>query len=276
MFVVSIGISKYKNDTLRELPGCSNDPELLVEAFEHLASTLGRTVNSLVLKDADATYASIETSVKTWVDQACSSTVPEQFVFHFSGHGAQARPRGLVAKIPYWQTILAHDSRCDRTGDIREDRWTVWLAPLVQRGHRVLVILDTCYAGRSPASLNTSLKQVTANHRVRHVRSRAWKRAKREAREYRAVAKRFPIASIRACDFHGSTRALSEVCYLPAGARDQGVLTHLVASALQSGHIDRQTSVASLVRSIELVAAREKLPNLVQFEDPYAGALFTS
>jgi hypothetical protein len=140
-----VGIDHYKYpDRVPPLAGSLNDVDdirqILVGKFEFAPG------NILVLRDSQATHVEIMTAIRRLVDMTQPGDI---VVFHYSGHGSQARDTTGKMISGLDGTIVPYDSR-DPEGkvfDISGAELHAALVALSARTKNLTFILDSCHSG---------------------------------------------------------------------------------------------------------------------------------
>ena len=143
-WAVIIGVSDYKSPKIEDAPGCAEDAE---ELFQLLHPIWGEEHFKLLL-DSEASKSEIQAAVDWLVSNEDTS---DTVLFYFSGHGDE---EGYIA--PY-------NAYYERTW-ISAHELSRWLRPL--ESERVVIILDTCYAGQYETNLSDSGRVVLASSRA--------------------------------------------------------------------------------------------------------------
>ena len=144
-WAVIIGVSDYKR--IEDAPGSAHSAE---ELFQLLCPTWGEEHIKLLL-NSEATKAEIREVVDWLVDNEDSN---DTALFYFAGHGD---PSGYIA--PY-------DAYYKKTW-ITSRELSKWLSAL--DSERVVIVLDTCYAGRYETNLSGSGRVVLMSSRADEV-----------------------------------------------------------------------------------------------------------
>lgn len=129
-----VGVSHYKSPKIGDVLGCAGNAE---ELFQRLSPTWGDEHIKLLL-DSEASKSEIQVAVEWLVS---NEDTDDTVLFYFAGHGD---PDGYIA--PY-------DAYYARTW-ISSDELSRWLYSLESK--RVVIILDTCYAGQYETDLSGS------------------------------------------------------------------------------------------------------------------------
>jgi len=133
-WAVMVGVSHYKSPKIGDAPGCAEDAE---ELFQLLSPTWGDEHIKLLL-NSEAPKSEVRAAVEWLVSNEDTN---DTVLFFFSGHGD---PDGYIA--PY-------DAYYTKTW-ISSGELSRWLSPLESK--RVVIILDTCYAGQYETDLSDS------------------------------------------------------------------------------------------------------------------------
>lgn len=133
-WAVIVGVSDYKSPKIGDAPGCAEDAE---ELFQLLSPIWGEEHFQLLL-NSEAPKSEVRAAVEWLVSNEDTN---DTVLFFFSGHGD---PDGYIA--PY-------DAYYTKTW-ISSGELSRWLSPLESK--RVVIILDTCYAGQYETDLSDS------------------------------------------------------------------------------------------------------------------------
>lgn len=161
MYALLVGIDQYASPNVPDLGGCVNDVLAMAQLLQDRFSVPAENIK--MLRNEQATHAAIKTAFRehlvklaqAWVKAGKKGT-PPAFLFHYSGHGSQARddtgsePDGLD------ETIVPHDSRQGGVYDIKDwelgdliDELTQNFADEGQQTYtgNVTIIFDCCHSG---------------------------------------------------------------------------------------------------------------------------------
>lgn len=148
LWVLSIGVSEYENETLR-LHFADADAVEIAQALRQAAhgGVQGgryREVKSMVLTDAEVTRASLLDGLANFLGQAGPDDVA---VLFFAGHGVRDLASGSYYFLPHPATPANLLTEGLRMSDFDE------MLRIVRRNVRaVVVMLDTCHAGAMGAA----------------------------------------------------------------------------------------------------------------------------
>jgi hypothetical protein len=143
-WAVMVGVSHYKSPKIGDATGCAENAE---DLFQRLSPTWGNDHIKLLL-DSEASKSDVRAAVDWLVS---SEGANDTVLFYFSGHGD---PDGYLG--PY-------DAYYARTW-ISSRELSSWLSPL--ESERVVIILDTCYAGKYERELSESGRVVLLSSRA--------------------------------------------------------------------------------------------------------------
>lgn len=133
-WAVIVGVSDYKSPKMEDVPGCAEGAE---ELFQQLSPTWGDEHIKLLL-DSEASKSDVRAAVDWLVsNEGAGDTV----LFYFSGHGD---PDGYLGPYNAYYASTWISSR----------ELSSWLSPL--ESERVVIILDTCFAGQYETELSDS------------------------------------------------------------------------------------------------------------------------
>ncbi len=141
---VFVGVCKYLDPSIRPLKASDKD----AEAMAGVMKRVGKLDKIIVLLNEQATRAAIE---DVFCRQLAEGTRAGDEVFLFwSGHGSRCASTDPNKKDGVDEFLVPYDGRLDDTETIRrtmllDDTFGSWMLKL--GGRRIVVILDTCYAG---------------------------------------------------------------------------------------------------------------------------------
>ena len=140
LFVLAVGVAKYKQNPPDDLKYAAKDAEDFAMFFLRQRGLLYRDVTTLVLMDAEATYESVTTGIIGLLDQVAPDDVVMMF---FSGHG-------VVERDVYY--FLPYDANPQtqvklRITAIDEHRLADCFKTLFDKQAKVYAFFDTSYAG---------------------------------------------------------------------------------------------------------------------------------
>lgn len=149
VYALLVGINDYPAN-VGPLTGCAND----VDHFHDYLKTVcgAKTLAVQVLKDADATRASIIAGMRDHLGQAQTGDVA---VLQYSGHGA--RCKSAAAFSQYFpdgmdEGLVCFDSRSPGGFDLADKELAVLFAELAERGPHLAAIFDCCHSGSATRS----------------------------------------------------------------------------------------------------------------------------
>ncbi|MCE7984845.1 MAG: caspase family protein [Caldilinea sp. CFX5] len=153
LYALLVGIDRYDpRSRVPNLRGCVNDvaaiDELLQRTFAVPAANIRQLTNEA------ATHQAIKLAfrhfliekAKAWA-QAGRHGPPPAFLFHYSGHGSQARDETGTEPDGMDETLVAHDSRLPGIYDIKDWELGQFIAELNEYSDNVTIILDCCHSG---------------------------------------------------------------------------------------------------------------------------------
>jgi len=162
LYALLVGINEYAQPAVPLLGGCVND----VNAVEQLLRDRFNVPQGNILKLTDrlATYQAIKQAFRdhliargrSWAEAGRQGT-PPAFLFHYSGHGSQARDETGTEPDGLDETIVPHDSRTKGVYDIKDWELGQLLDELNQYVDNVTVILDCCHSGSGTRDIKPTL-----------------------------------------------------------------------------------------------------------------------
>ena len=153
LYALLVGIDRYDpRSRVPNLRGCVNDVEgmatLLQRKFGMPAANMRKLINEAATHQAIklAFRHHLLKQAKAWAD-AGRPGAPPAFVFHYSGHGSQARDETGTEPDGMDETLVAHDSRVPGIYDIKDWELGQLITELNQYSDNVTIILDCCHSG---------------------------------------------------------------------------------------------------------------------------------
>lgn len=160
LYALLVGIDRYDpRSRVPNLRGCVNDVEamatLLQRKFGMPAANLRKLLNEAATHQAIklAFRHHLIKQAKAWAD-AGRQGAPPAFVFHYSGHGSQARDETGTEPDGMDETLVAHDSRVPGIYDIKDWELGQLITELNQYSDNVTIILDCCHSGSGTRNPN--------------------------------------------------------------------------------------------------------------------------
>jgi Caspase domain len=138
VYVLAVGVSRYRHANVADLPGCVNDAKNAAEQFGRQAGKAYRKAHVRVLLDAEASKAKIDDDLRRLATVGKSG---DHVVLFLSGHG------GLSARE--W-SFLPHDyDPADAAAARIADSAILALADTLARaGKKAWIIVDACHSGQ--------------------------------------------------------------------------------------------------------------------------------
>jgi hypothetical protein len=254
VFALLVGINEYSNRTEAPLlGGCVNDvhavAQLLRDRFDVPAAHVQTLVNSEATHHAirAAFRSHLIQNARVWAEGGATGE-PPAFLFHYSGHGAQAIDETGVEPDGFDETIVPYDSRTPGVYDIKDWELGELLDDLTRYSDNVTVVLDCCHSGsgtraadvaavptrRCPPDLRPQPTQRPGT-RAAGTRALATPSGWREATRY------VLIAACRDREEANEYRAQDE-----QGRQQYGALTYFLVQALSGLSGDRPLTYAEL------------------------------
>jgi len=138
LFVLTVGVSRYKEDRL-SLSYAEKDANAIARALGSQGTTLFREVRTKVLLDEDVSRESIIAAMNTFLGRAVSSDVVLIFV---AGHGVKRAATNTFYFLPHDSNFQNITTKGLRWSDFEEE-----IAALGTRVKNVILLLDTCQSG---------------------------------------------------------------------------------------------------------------------------------
>ncbi|MCX6046963.1 MAG: caspase family protein, partial [Chloroflexi bacterium] len=153
LYALIIGIDQYDpRSRIPNLRGCVTDADSIESVLTHQFGVPSTQI--LKLTNEQATHDAIQQAFRThlianaqkWRQTDAGNASPE-FIFHYSGHGSQARDETGTEPDGMDETLVAHNSRLPGIFDIKDWELGQWIEELNQFTDHVTIILDCCHSG---------------------------------------------------------------------------------------------------------------------------------
>lgn len=153
LYALLVGIDRYDSRSrVPHLRGCVNDVEAMAELLQRKYGLAAANMRKLT--NEAATHQAIKLAfrhhlikqAKAWAE-AGRNGAPPAFVFHYSGHGSQARDETGTEPDGMDETLVAYDSRLPGIYDIKDWELGQLITELNQYSDNVTIILDCCHSG---------------------------------------------------------------------------------------------------------------------------------
>ena len=140
-----VGVGKYANEAVNELPGASADAQRIYELLTAENGYGFRKENVCLLLDKKATTKNVkEAFYGLLVEQSEPDDVA---VFYFAGHGSQVKDINGDEPDSWDETLMMHDARHGNVIDLTDDELNGMFADLYAQTTHVVAILDSCNSG---------------------------------------------------------------------------------------------------------------------------------
>ncbi len=141
--LLSVGISLYQSDKIRDLSVCHQDAQAVVAAFKRIA---GDQLHHRLLLNEQATKQQIREGIQ-WL--ALTAKKGDLAVFYYSGHGASDKDDEHEEPDPADEFICPYDCGVQpgMASFIRDDELHEWLSAVSQKTDSLAVIFDSCHSG---------------------------------------------------------------------------------------------------------------------------------
>lgn len=148
-YALLVGITKYKNGKINEIPGCENNVSLLAET---LIKDFGFAENNVVsLSNERATrdeiYKNFQTHLIGNAKKAKADGKEAVVVYYFCGHGSQFADQDGDENDGKDETFVAYDSRTANVFDVLDDEIDDLKAELRPYTTNTTLILESCHSG---------------------------------------------------------------------------------------------------------------------------------
>jgi uncharacterized caspase-like protein len=141
--LLSVGISQYQSDKIRDLSVCHKDAQAVAAAFAKIA---GDALEQRLLIDTQATKRGIQDGI-AWLAETVKQG--DLAVFFYSGHGASDKDDGGDEPDGTEEFICPYDCGMQPglASFIRDDELNRWLSAVRQKTDRLAIIFDSCHSG---------------------------------------------------------------------------------------------------------------------------------
>jgi hypothetical protein len=165
LYALLIGIDKYDpRSRVRSLRGCVNDANAIEQLLRNKFGVPAANIRKLT--NNQATHAAIKAAFREHLignaqqwQQARQQGEKPAFLFHFSGHGSQARDETGTEPDGFDETLVAYDSRTPGVYDIKDWELGELIDQLNAVSDNVTVILDCCHSGSGTRDLSETVAQ---------------------------------------------------------------------------------------------------------------------
>lgn len=153
LYALLVGIDRYHpQGRVPHLRGCVNDAEAMADLLQRKYGVAAANIHTLI--NEAATHQAIKQAFRqhllgkaqAWAHTGKSGDAPA-FVFHYSGHGSQARDETGTEPDGMDETLVAYDSRSPGIYDIKDWELGQLITELNQYSDNVTIILDCCHSG---------------------------------------------------------------------------------------------------------------------------------
>lgn len=150
-YILSAGVDNYPH--VGKLNGCINDARNTTAAFTAQAGKLFTNVHAHTLVDGQATHALV---LRKMQDLAHVGRAGDYVVIFLSGHGGRTPDQRNWFFLPYDYNARSHAATALTDRQILDATHV-----LVQRGKKVIIIVDACHSGQLNASARPYLQKYT-------------------------------------------------------------------------------------------------------------------
>ncbi|MES3003241.1 MAG: caspase family protein [Pseudomonadota bacterium] len=153
-----IGVSRYADPSIPELPGARVDRESATQMAQAMQVPLA---NTRYLQDGQATAAGIRAAIAE-LDRNVQGG--DRVFIHYSGHGTRFNDPAAGGCV---EALLAYDG--GQQGTITNREMTELLAPLIAKTDKIFVMFDACFSGGliQPAARSRGLANANDEGRLR-------------------------------------------------------------------------------------------------------------
>ncbi|MBX3012690.1 MAG: caspase family protein [Caldilineaceae bacterium] len=159
LYALLVGIDRYHpQGRIRHLRGCVNDVNAMEQLLQQKYGVAATNIQKLT--NEDATHQGIKAAFRQHLIQPAEAWSkagrggpPPAFVFHYSGHGSQARDETGTEPDGLDETLVAYDSRTPGIYDIKDWELGQLISMLNRYSDNVTIILDCCHSGSGTRNL---------------------------------------------------------------------------------------------------------------------------
>ncbi|HMN31334.1 MAG TPA: caspase family protein, partial [Caldilineaceae bacterium] len=165
LYALLVGIDQYDPKSgVRSLRGCVNDvnamEQLLNERFGVPSANIRKLTNKTAKYQAvkDAFRQHLIANARKW-QEAGSPGEPPAFLFHYSGHGSQARDETGTEPDGLDETLVTYNSRTPGVYDLKDWELGQLIEELNRYSQNVTIILDCCHSGSGTRDASDNVAQ---------------------------------------------------------------------------------------------------------------------
>ena len=171
LYALLVGIDRYDpGSRVPNLRGCVNDVAAMADLLQR---SFGVPVDNIrTLTNEAATHQAIKLAFRHFLIEKANAWAqggrtepPPAFLFHYSGHGSQARDETGTEPDGMDETLVAHDSRLPGIYDIKDCELGQFIAELNEYSDNVTIILDCCHSGSGTRDLRVLTDETIAQAR---------------------------------------------------------------------------------------------------------------
>jgi uncharacterized caspase-like protein len=162
--LLSVGISQYKSDKIKDLSVCHKDAQAVAAAFAKIA---GDSLEQRLLIDKQATKQGIQDGI-AWLAETAQKG--DLAIFYYSGHGASNPDAdGDEEGDQRDEFLCPHDCGVEPglASFIRDDELREWLKAVGKKTDRVAIVLDSCHSGTAAMAPQRAIAKEVAPGVVR-------------------------------------------------------------------------------------------------------------
>lgn len=140
-----IGISKYADPSISQLPGAAGDAQRIYDRLTDARGYNFPKENVCLLQDQAATVEGFKQAFRAVLLNRAQSG--DQAVLYFAGHGSYTKDLNGDEPDELDETLILHDSRSKGVHDLVDDELNGMLASLYARTTHLVAIFDSCNSG---------------------------------------------------------------------------------------------------------------------------------
>lgn len=165
IYALLVGIDEYLSP-VSTLRGCINDVTAMKDYLEGRIEDQHQ-LHIQTLFNYEATYSAIVNGFRSHLCQAKSEDV---VLFYYAGHGSQEQtPEEFWAIEPdhLHETLVCYDSRTPTGKDLSDKELAKLIAEVAENNPQITIVLDCCHSGSGTRELDSTVRQTSADGRVR-------------------------------------------------------------------------------------------------------------
>jgi hypothetical protein len=165
LYALLVGIDQYDPKSgVRSLRGCVNDVDAMEQLLAGRFGVPAANIRKLTNKAAkykpvkDAFRQQLIGNARKWKEAGSQGEAPA-FLFHYSGHGSQARDETGTEPDGLDETLVTYNSRTPGVYDLKDWELGQLIEELNQYSQNVTIILDCCHSGSGTRDASENVAQ---------------------------------------------------------------------------------------------------------------------